>query len=264
MPGQWLGPNYRDVFGGPRPYLGSTDPKPRKETYTVWADACEAQTIDGESVKGLQRGTIMALITSGPGNGYIGPYQPEDGTNEIQTATITGSPTGGTFTLSFGGQTTGALNHNATGATVQAALEALSTIGEDNVTVSLSGAVYTITFRNELQGTNVAQITASASLTGGSTPGVTMATGTGGVAGATDGRQTDSNIVGALDTYLPWQLNFRDVEVAVTYDGVLNPAECSYYDANGVEVLGLGSTQRTAVTTALPKLTFRTSSTADL
>jgi hypothetical protein len=39
--------------------------------------------------------------------------------------------------------------------------------------------------------------------------------------GATDGRQTVANIVGVLDTFLPWQLDNRDVEVAVAYEATV-------------------------------------------
>lgn len=107
--------------------------------------------------------------------------------NEVQTATITGSPTGGTFTLSFDGATTGALAYNASAATVQAALEALSTIGTGNVTVSGSaGGPYTITFVNAWGGQNVSAITKDVTgLTGGTSPNITMATSTGGAAAVT-------------------------------------------------------------------------------
>jgi hypothetical protein len=40
-------------------------------------------------------------------------------------------------------------------------------------------------------------------------------------AGATDGRQTTTNIVGAVDTFLPWQLNFHDETVAVTFEAAV-------------------------------------------
>jgi hypothetical protein len=50
------------------------------------------------------------------------------GTNEKQTIDITPDPTGGTFTLTWSGQTTAAIAWNASAATVQAALEALSNI----------------------------------------------------------------------------------------------------------------------------------------
>lgn len=55
---------------------------------------------------------------------------------EEQTLTITGSPTGGTFTLTYDGQTTGTIAYNATASTVAAALVALSNIGPGDVTVT--------------------------------------------------------------------------------------------------------------------------------
>lgn len=106
------------------------------------------------------------------------------GTNEVQTATITGTPTGGTFTLTYSGQTTGAIAFNAAASVVQTALIALSNIGPGDVTVTGSaGGPYTVTFGGTLAATDVAAMTASgASLTGGTSPGVTIATPTAGVA----------------------------------------------------------------------------------
>ncbi|WP_280425280.1 major capsid protein [Nocardia carnea] len=102
-------------------------------------------------------------------------------TNEVQTVTITGTPTGGHFTLSFGGSTTSNLAHNATAATVQAALAALPTIGTGNIAVAGSaGGPYTVTFIGALGATNVAAMTATGSLTGGTTPAVAVALTTAG------------------------------------------------------------------------------------
>lgn len=99
--------------------------------------------------------------------------------NEVQVITITGGPTGGTFTLTYGGQTTAAIPYNAAAGAVQAALEALSNIAPGDVTVTgAAGGPYTITFTGTLAGTNVAQITATASLTGGTSPAITPATTT--------------------------------------------------------------------------------------
>jgi hypothetical protein len=105
------------------------------------------------------------------------------GAHETQTVTITGVPTGGTFTLTFDGQTTAAIAFNATAATVEAALEALSTIGQGNVQVTgAAGGPYTVEFVGELADVNVSAMTADGSgLTGGTTPGVTIATATAGV-----------------------------------------------------------------------------------
>lgn len=102
-------------------------------------------------------------------------------TNEVQTATITGSPTGGTFTLTYGGKTTAALPHNASAAQVQAALAGLSTIGAGNVAVSgPNGGPYVITFQGLLGGTNVALITSTGSFTGGTSPAIGVAQTTAG------------------------------------------------------------------------------------
>lgn len=65
------------------------------------------------------------------------------GNNEVQTVTI--DATGGTFTTTFGGQTTSAVAYNASAATYQAALEALSTIGSGNVSVQRLRNRWTIT-----------------------------------------------------------------------------------------------------------------------
>lgn len=55
-------------------------------------------------------------------------------------------------------------------------------------------------------------------------------------AGATDGRQTAANIVGLNDTWLPWQLLERDVEVAATYEATCVQAWCTERDAAGARV----------------------------
>lgn len=112
---------------------------------------------------------------------------PVNGTNEVQSIAISGSPTGGTFTLTYDGQTTGAIAYNASAAAVQAALEAISNIDSGDVACSggpLPGTAVTVTFQNKLGGKNVSLLTANSSgLTGGSTPTVTPSTTTAGVRG---------------------------------------------------------------------------------
>lgn len=54
--------------------------------------------------------------------------------------------------------------------------------------------------------------------------------------GATDGRQTAANLVGLNDTFAPWQLNERDVDVAVLYHGVAHQSWCTIRDANGTRI----------------------------
>lgn len=54
--------------------------------------------------------------------------------------------------------------------------------------------------------------------------------------GATDGRQTAANIVGINDTFLPWQLLERDVEIAVAYEATCVQGWCTERDAGGLRI----------------------------
>jgi hypothetical protein len=113
---------------------------------------------------------------------YIGTNIVADGADERQTVTITGTPTGGTFTLTWDGQTTTAIAYNATATTVQAALLALSNMPESYVTVSGGpgpGTPYVVTFGSG-DAKNVSQMTATGSFTGGSSPAVAVTTTVGG------------------------------------------------------------------------------------
>lgn len=95
--------------------------------------------------------------------------------NEVQTVTITGTPTGGTWTLTFDGEETTNLDYDATAGEVEAALEALPNIGAGNVTVSGSaGGPYTVTFVGDLAGVDQPTMTGDDALTGGTSPGVTV------------------------------------------------------------------------------------------
>ena len=75
-------------------------------------------------------------------------------TSDVQTLAVPGGPTGGAFTLTFGGQTTAAISFNATAAQVQAALTALSNIGPGNLACTggpLPGTNVTITFAGSME-----------------------------------------------------------------------------------------------------------------
>jgi sugar lactone lactonase YvrE len=84
------------------------------------------------------------------------------GTDEIQRITASGSPSEGTFTLTYSGQTTSALDYDSTAAEVDTALEALSNIDAGDVTCSggpLPGSVVDVTFTGNLAATNVDAMT---------------------------------------------------------------------------------------------------------
>ncbi|MBA4858063.1 major capsid protein [Nocardia farcinica] len=102
-------------------------------------------------------------------------------TNEVQTVTITGSPTGGHFTLTFRGHTTDPIAHNAGAAHVQLALAMLPSIGAGNAAVSgVAGGPYTVTFQGVLGATALPELVAADTFTGGTDPGVTVAQSTAG------------------------------------------------------------------------------------
>ena len=99
----------------------------------------------------------------------------------MQTITVTGTGTAGTFTLTFNGQTTAALAFNVAASGMQSALNALSTIGGvgGSVTVTQAGTIYTVTFGGGLAGFNQPSLTAAG--TGGASAVVaTVSAGGGG------------------------------------------------------------------------------------
>lgn len=97
-------------------------------------------------------------------NEDLGSEQPE-GQNEYQYVEVQGSD-GGTFSLTFKGEETDAMNYNVTLPTFTAKLEALSTIGAGNVNVFTDGPGFVIEFINDLGEQNVPQLSARAELTG--------------------------------------------------------------------------------------------------
>ena len=105
------------------------------------------------------------------------------GTPEVQTVTISGTPTSGTFTLTLSGNTTAAIQYNAAASAVRTALEALPNIGAGRVTVGGGpgpGTPYTVTFSSILG--NPAEMTAAHTFIGGTTPNVAVTTTTPGTA----------------------------------------------------------------------------------
>ncbi|MEW2402128.1 hypothetical protein [Streptomyces sp. NPDC046862] len=131
-------------------------------------------TADNEAAKFM----VTCSITSRP---LQGAPVPATGASEMQTVTVTGTPTGGTYTLTFSGQTTAAIPYNATASQVQSALVALSNIGVGDVLCAGGphpGTPVTVTFQGNLAGGDVPQMTATGSFTGGTTPTVTVTTTT--------------------------------------------------------------------------------------
>jgi trimeric autotransporter adhesin len=118
--------------------------------------------MDGAGYGGLPVTVVCPVTVTNPGANAV---------NEVQKITLNGAPTGGTFTLTFGANTTSALAFNVSAASVQSALQGLASIGAGNATVTGSnGGPFTVTFVGTLAAGNRAMITANgASLTGATT-----------------------------------------------------------------------------------------------
>lgn len=107
--------------------------------------------------------------------------------DELQSVTITGSPTGGVFTLTFGAQTTTGIAYNAAASAVQSALQALSSIGSGNALVTgANGGPWQVQFTASLGQASQSLLTKDATgLTGGTSPNVAIARVQAGAAFAT-------------------------------------------------------------------------------
>lgn len=115
---------------------------------------------------------------------------PVAGTDEVQTITFGGTPTGGTFKLAFQGQTTAAITWSATNATlianIDAALEALGNIGVGGVTTAVGTmtagiGTATVTFTGAVGKMAVDTMTVANNSLTGTSPTIAVAETTPGV-----------------------------------------------------------------------------------
>lgn len=129
----------------------------------------------------LVRGTIESYTFCSPDPNVMsfaigGDVLTRPGVAEVQSITITGTPTGGSYRLRLADQTTAPIAYNALAAAIQAALEALSNVEPGDLTVTGTGP-FTVTFA--VSEGNPPQLTADGSgLTGGTDPDVTVTTTT--------------------------------------------------------------------------------------
>lgn len=119
--------------------------------------------------------SLVVTIPICPNGGYGAAITVSCNTpdNEVQSLATSGTPTGGTLTLTFQGQTTTPIAYNAAASAVQTALLALSNLDAGDVTAAggaLGTAPVTITFGGRFAGANVPTITVVPSLTGGTNP----------------------------------------------------------------------------------------------
>jgi len=138
----------------------------------------------GESLTIAPGETRNLTINAAAGDPIINAVVPDAsaGNNEIQELRVAGSPSGGTIGLSFEGVSAPnvaknalALPYTALAADVQTALETMSSIGTGNVSctgISLLTGV-SVEFQGDLAKQDVALISVSSQLTGGTNPTAT-------------------------------------------------------------------------------------------
>ena len=160
-----------------------------------------SSNLSGGSILSSTPSTGTGNVVFASANAYTGPTIVNQGTltlsgggtlaqsgnvSTVQTVTFTTAATAGTYTLTFNGQTTTGIAFNATAAVVQAALQALSNIGPNNVIVggtggpSVTASTLTFTFVNALSGiaypVERVDISAATGLTGATTAAFTLTT----------------------------------------------------------------------------------------
>ena len=114
------------------------------------------------------------------------------GANEVQRIAITGQPAGGTYTLTYAGQTTNPISYSANAGKVQAALEALGNISSGDVqcTTDASTGEILVEFKGSLSRTDVPLLVADSSgLIGGDNPTATITV-------TQDGLPADDSLLG--------------------------------------------------------------------
>lgn len=169
----------------------------RDSVRSVWFDATTL-TANSEGRYEIAIGSFLTKSTTSPTKVKIFEKL---GTNKNakQTLTETGSPTGGTFTVEYGGVVSGGIKYNATITEIATALVAMSTIASsENIAVTseeskpINEKAAIVEFKGELG--NSAQpllVVNSTGLTGGSTPKVTPTSTTSG--------ETAEQIIGVYD-----------------------------------------------------------------
>lgn len=151
-------------------------------------DTPKTYTIETGSVLRAQR-FVYGLLTGGTlqinrdectFNGSMIAHALEDdvylSTNAKYSIVKSGDVTGGTFTLTIDAATTSAIAYNANAATVQAALEALTTVGTGNVVCTggaLPSTAVVAEFINDLAQTAITMTINTTSITGGGSMTVT-------------------------------------------------------------------------------------------
>jgi len=137
--------------------------------------------------------------------------------SRVQVVTITGTPTGGTFSLAVGGAIASGIAFNAASSAVQTAIRALGTPWAGATVTGSAGGPYTITL-SPLGGASAPIVASGAGLTGGTNPTVVVA----------QSPDSDSNLraIGGDWSQAAWGQGM-DITIKVS-------DTASYVDENGV------------------------------
>ena len=184
-------------------------------SFTFDAFPSRALTEFNNWAAGTQR--LVRLEFLGPADGI------EAGANEVMTITVSGTPTGGTFSFLLLGQTI-TLNFDDTSAEVQTAINAALAVLGTGHTVGVAGAGFpgaaaTVTFSGaQVSGRNIPIMTAVTNgLTGGSAPDIAYATTTPGRSGRREvqidlpGAWTAVNLGGSADGVRTMEFSFQPI-----------------------------------------------------
>lgn len=152
-------------FGVQRGWMRYALPRPEILSYPLETNVIDSVVLNSAGVapdasgpyqnrRYLVAGTVLSKRSDNTYEAYTGATSVA-AVNQQQLLAITGPPTGGTWQIGFKGQETTALAYNANAAAVQAALQALSTIGASNATVTgtYNGGGFTVTFVGALAAT---------------------------------------------------------------------------------------------------------------
>lgn len=169
----------------------------------IWVDNPQA---------GIQGGTLIGYPAY-YNRGVSGQYLRQG--NRVQVVTETGTVTGGTYTLSGNGATTGTIAYNANAATVQTAVR---TLGGPFAAATVAGASSPWTVTLGSVGVTGAPLTANGAALTGTNPGITVTT-------TTDSSSTTLRAIGG---------DWSQCAVGVGMDITLKQSrEASYVDEAG-------------------------------
>jgi hypothetical protein len=132
----------------------------------IFQTATSAST-DGQIFEVKYDNSLPVRLTGNNGQFVVGSFS----AHQIFTLTPDSAPDGGTFTVTFDGSTTDDIEFDATAEEIQAALEALDTIGTGGVVVTGTMATaVVITFSGTMLRVDVAAPTCTSSLTDSAAP----------------------------------------------------------------------------------------------